>query len=144
MAEINRVKVFSDGAGNSQQALVDSQRRVVTIGSGYPSTIYPGNTGSISANTEVTIVSYTVPAGKTFYLTGWQGTGTADGCFRLYRNSTQLKLKRNSAADRDVEGNYQNHPVEFVAGDQVKITVEHRKTTTQIFDGALMGFELSV
>jgi hypothetical protein len=147
MAEFNKVTVFSDESGNPKEGLVDSQRRVVVSlgGAGaIPSIPYPGSTGTIGGNTETEVVSVTVGAGKKFYLTGLHGTGTADCCFRLYKNSTKLYTLRNSSAQRDVEKSWQMHPFEFAEGDVVKLTAEHKRTDTQSFEGVLEGYDVTV
>jgi len=139
MAEIYRYSSFSDNTGSPKRALVDSKRRVIF--SLWPVTFYPGEQSNIPSGADYSLVSYTVPSNYKFYLVGWTGTGSADGVFTLYKNSTKILEGRNSVAQRNIS-DYFNFPAEFHAGDVITLKVRHFRSDTQSFFGALVGFSI--
>ena len=145
MAEINRINVFSDATNNPQKALVDANRRVVVVVdspitiSQAPAGFISNSSGAIPKDVEFTIVSYVVPALKKFRLTGFTGSGSADGLYKLYINAVQKMELRSSAANPNV-GKTFSAPMEFNAADIIALAVTHRHGNLQTFFGDLEGY----
>ena len=144
MGEINQYYVFSDSSGLPQEALIDSQRRVVVFIDGIsqqPSFIIEGTNGAVPQSVETTLVSYTVPAGKTFRVTAITGSGEANGVFKLYVDSVRKLTLRNSAAAPNVQRTYRN-PLEVSEGKTVAFKVTHTRPQVQEFNATLEGYEV--
>jgi hypothetical protein len=145
MAEINKINVFSDVANNTKKALVDSNRRVVVVIdspitiSQAPAGFISNSSGAIPKDAEFTIVSYVVPALKKFRLTGFTGSGSADGLYKLYINLVQKMELRSSAASPNV-GKTFSAPMEFNDGDIIALKVIHRHGSVQTFFGDFEGY----
>ena len=142
MAEINKITVFSNASGIQKEALVDDQRRVVvSIDKQFPVDFVSGTSGSIAAGSFFTVVSYTVPVGKTLSITGWTATGQAAGIFTLYVDGSPKIYHRNSIAFPDVGDQFGGVKV-LVAGQIIEIKVKHFELVTAIFAGTLFGYEV--
>lgn len=143
MAEINKISAFSDASNNPKKALVDSQRRVVVVVDTpilqQAAGIIEGQVDAVPSGVETTIVSFTVPTGYRYRLTGWSATGTADGRFKLYINGTRKMTARNSVAIPNVGKSFSN-PIEVLAGVTVSVKVWHSEAAVQEFSAALEGY----
>ena len=96
---------------------------------------------NVSYDTETTIVSYTVPVGRTFKFTGAIIGGNADGEFSLEVGATRVALVRNSAAARTDAIQFWNE-IAVNAGGVVNIKVKNRsivKKNTSQFEATLNG-----
>ena len=140
MAEINEITVFRDSSGNPSYGLVDDQNRVVVTLDQIQSGEYvSGTSGSVTSGTEHDVVSYTVPSGKIFSITGWEASGNAHAVFRLYKGSSVVSQQRNSVADPNVKSTL---PVglDVAAGVEIKITVDHFESGKTIpYFGTIFG-----
>lgn len=98
---------------------------------------------SISAYTESTLLSYTVPVGKTFYFRNVTIGGDADGIFRIKINNVDKLVIRNSATERTLLLNqfYSNIPLE--AGTSIVITCENTYSTARTFESIILGYEVN-
>jgi hypothetical protein len=142
MAEINKILVYSDASGNPQEALVDSQRRVVVFIDGIsqqPSFVIEGTNNAVPQNAETTLAEYTAPIGQTFRLSAITGSGEANGIFKVYVDGVRKLTMRNSAAQPDVYRGYRN-PLTVPAGKTVSIKVTHTRPQVQEFSGTVEGY----
>ena len=95
----------------------------------------------ISYDSEITVVSYTVPIGRTFKFSGAIIGGNADGEFSLEVNSTRVALVRNSVSVRTGTYKFWNE-ITVNAGGIVDIKVTNRsivKKNTSQFEVTLNG-----
>jgi len=84
---------------------------------------------AIPVSTPTTVVTYTVPAGKTFNVLGAVGSGAADGLFTLYINSTKVAKAGSSFQGRAVFFNFVEVGLPAVAGDVVRLEVENQEVS---------------
>jgi len=126
MAIINKVSVFSDSTGASKKALVDSQRRIVISTSGVAGKFIYGEQATIPKDVESTVVNYTVPTAKVFYIEGWRASGQASGRYTLYVDATKIIRERSSGAGRSVVDNLPNSK-QVVAGEVIALKSVHVK-----------------
>jgi len=96
-----------------------------------------GMTGLIVGNIETTVVIHTIIGN--YYLTGFDGTSTADATFKLYHNGSIQTTLRTNPAQRNIEKNYA-YPLLFITGSVI-LTVEHTNANSQNFDATLYGIE---
>jgi hypothetical protein len=96
---------------------------------------------SVIAATETTIVDYTVPTGKAFFVQSVLASGRADGEYKFYINGEQKLYNRTSSATRD-GGRTFGGPVgiKCVVGDYLQITVTHWESASQEYEGTIAGF----
>ena len=140
MAEINRITVFKDETGTPSYALVDGEHRVlVTLDQVQVGTYASGDSGAITANTETTVVSYTVPSGKVFKLTGWRANGKAHAVFSLFLNGDKVVEERNSVASPNVGDNL-GVGLKAEAAEVITIKVLHHEMGKTVnFHGTILG-----
>ena len=139
MGNINKVSNFQDSVGNFNPALIDELRRIVTVTELTVTEMHAGTSGPVNKSQFYDIVSYTVPTGKSFFMTGFNATGDGDGVYRLYQNSNILIEKRTNAAEKNISGDFDN-PVKFDDGDVVAIKIQHYIGATREFQGTLIGY----
>jgi len=92
-------------------------------------------------NTEATILSYTVPAGNTFIITGINWGGEADGELVVYIDTVKQLVFRNSAANRTQLLTIGDNNFVATAGQVVdlKVTnVSHRQNAAN-YEATLIG-----
>jgi len=94
---------------------------------------------SVSGNTETTLASYTVPAGKKVQVRGIFGEGVDNGVFRLYIDGTKVWQKRNAWTDRNVEGAMF---AEATASQAIEVKVLNLMPVARDFSGGFFGIEL--
>jgi len=94
---------------------------------------------SVSGNTETTLASYTVPAGKKVQVRGIFGEGVDNGVFRLYIDGTKVWQKRNAWTDRNVEGAMF---AEATASQAIEVKVLNLMPVAMDFSGGFFGIEL--
>jgi len=100
-------------------------------------TIYGTVTGVPS--TENTIVSYTVPAGKTALLKSVFAEGGTDAIFIVYVNSVAIWQGRNAWTQRGIEGMIEKT---LATGDIVDLKVTNQKTVNHTFTGGFYVYEI--
>lgn len=89
---------------------------------------------------ETTLVSYTVPVGRTFKVKTVVVSGDADGEFALYIDTEKVMIVRNNPAERTVQiDNLED--VQATAGEIVYIKAENvsHRQNSQKFDATLTG-----
>jgi hypothetical protein len=91
------------------------------------------------SNTPTTIVSYTVPSGKTLLIKSVIGWGEADGEFLLYVDGVLKGGGRTSAAERTKNLLYAYGPVVATAGQVVTVKAEQNELATETMRANLMG-----
>lgn len=92
---------------------------------------------SLGAGT-TTVVTYTVPAGKTFYLLDAKGAGEEDANLRLQINSSTISLRKLSWTNRNVDFQYSGG-LKLSAGDIIDLTVTHSGAASCDFNGSIYG-----
>jgi len=100
-------------------------------------TIYGTVTGVPSS--ENTIMTYTVPAGKTAVLKSIFGEGGTDGLFTLYINAVAFWQGRNAWTQRSIQSALAKA---LATGDIVQLTVKNQKSTNHTFTGGVYVYEL--
>jgi hypothetical protein len=108
-------------------------------GTGFTSTINNYAETLVPFDTETTILSYTVSAGQTLYITAVIGWGDTNGEFFVRVNTVQKGGGRNTAADPSFVGDYHTAPIIANAGDMVTISVHHFNTSTRTMKVNLLG-----
>lgn len=111
------------------------------IVSGYPGTLihaFDTETAVIS-ETETTIVTYTVPASKTFYFVGLSASGNTSAIFKLYVNSNIILAGRTSAANLNLDKTFHQSPVSVPALSSISIKVYHYTTVSCEFEATIFG-----
>ncbi len=109
-----------------------------------------GIPGSTPANTyaEVTLVppsslttvaSYTVPAGKSFYIQGFVAGGTANAWFKLQINGVTVMSARSTTAQQTVTPSFLTSCPVASAGQTVTIKVIHEESSNADFEGTILG-----
>lgn len=100
-----------------------------------------GSATLVPYNTETTVVSYTVPTGKTFYLVGFIGSGDINGRFYLYLNGVLKFVLRSTVASLNVETN--NLIIRPTAGEAevVRLSITHfQNGLLGTFEGTVLGY----
>lgn len=110
---------------------------------------YPGDSITIfdtatlvPASTETTIISYTVPADKTFHFVGFVVSGNANALFKLYLDTDPIMASRSSVANLTVNVNYTMPPFKVTEGVTVRIKVTHQASVSCDFEGTLLGYNV--
>lgn len=116
---------------------------IVTGGStpvvtGIPVNIFAENT-TVPPSILTTILSYTVPMGQVFEISGLSGWGTYDGEFVLKVDGTQVGGGWSSPSVRTLELSYGNGTITAIAGQVVTIRVTQYSSTTEDFKTNLLG-----
>lgn len=122
-------KIKTDTSGNVQVGIVQKQ----------PVNEY-AEVANIVSEVETTVVSYTVPAGKTLNIQGFLGTGTATGRFKLFLDSTVRGILRSSAAERSPSITYVNGVIQAAEGVVVTVKAYHEELANQTFQCNLFGY----
>jgi len=132
-------------AGNvsaaTQRVVLASDQPVVSVEetTSLPINIY-AEVGSIASETETTVVTYAVPAGKTLNIQGFLGTGTSTGRFRLFLDAVVEGILRTSTAERSTSVDYGRGVIQATTGTTVTIKAYHEETANQTFQGNLFGY----
>lgn len=105
---------------------------------GIPINKYAENT-AVPAGILTTILSYTVPAGKTLSITGAYGWGCYNGEYLIQVDGVTVGGGWTSAADINFHVNYEDAPVPATAGQVVTICVTMYSNHTEDFKANLLG-----
>jgi len=96
---------------------------------------------SINGFTEDTLVTFTVPAGKKFFVTGIIVGGNADGKFTLKAAGSKLCIARNSATKKTMDISFPERSESNAAESQVvEILCYNEHGATRAFEGTLLGY----
>jgi hypothetical protein len=91
---------------------------------------------------ETTVVTYTVPVGKTFYFIGLNTSGNANALYKLYVDGSVIIAGRSSVANLTLNLTYSYSPIKVVAGDTIAIKVTHQAGVSCDFEGTILGYTL--
>ena len=125
-----------------------SDNRATIIGSalltlGKPAGLDTGSAYGIASGVQSNIAVHKITSGTTYYLFGFHGTGTADGTFRLFTDSTPRMVLKNNWCERNI-GKVFNHPIPYTASTvgSVIVAVTHAEAGSQSYDGNIIGVEI--
>ena len=111
---------------------------VITSTPGQPVNVFNRVIGVPSASDQ-TILTYVVPAGKTFHITQLIAWGDYDGEFLLRVGAVLVGGGRTSGANRTIQLDYQSAPIFAAANSIVTITIRHYASSTESFSANLLG-----
>lgn len=115
---------------------------VVTVSSPGQDISTYGEELAVASNSTVTVVSYTVPSAKTFYLKRIDGTGENIGVYVTSANSSVIGKRRTCYTEYNVEFEYDTGPydgLKFVAGDVIEMDVTNEGSSAAEFNGTIYG-----
>jgi hypothetical protein len=123
---------------------------VRNIPSGVQETTHPGlpiamfgTVTLVTSSAETTITSYTVPAGKLFYVTGFTASGDIHAKYNLYLASSIKLVGRSSVAEPTYRLDLSRPAFIATAGDVVSLKVIHFVSGLMgEFEGTILGFEV--
>lgn len=99
-----------------------------------------GTVSLVSATSETTICSYTVPTGKRFYFLGVHGSGQASARFRVYTDSSPILTARSTAAAPNVMIAFSTPAFSIAEGTTIYLKVTHFEDgILPEFDGTIIG-----
>jgi hypothetical protein len=108
----------------------------IVVGTGEVWYSYNDNTAVIK-NVETTLLTYIVPVGKTARVKNFDGSGTADGLFRLKINGATKFTGRLSWNNRNLIAVLDT--LDVTAGNSITVTVYHTEAQNQTFEVAIGG-----
>jgi hypothetical protein len=108
------------------------------VSAGTPVNQYAENT-TVPSGVLTTILTYTVPAGKTLNIDGMYGWGQADGEFLIKVDSVVVGGGWSSPSFRTLNIDYSSAPIPANAGQVVTINVTQYYSSTQDFKANLLG-----
>lgn len=115
------------------------------IHSPYPGTSI-GSLGSVTlvtSNSETTVTSYTVPAGKTFYFLGFMAQGDIHAIYRIYHESNGKMSGRSSVAVPTVQVSFPYAIFTAAEGETVSLKTTHSASgLSGNFEGTVFGYIL--
>jgi len=89
---------------------------------------------------ETTIISYTVPAGKNFYIINFSGKGTAKATFSLKVNGSVQSKKDMDVSDRNPIGEFSHaFGLKTSVGDLILVTVTNTSSVLGNYQANLHG-----
>lgn len=94
---------------------------------------------AVSAGSEVSIVTYSVPAGKTFYFIGLSASGNTYGTYKLYIDSDPILAGRTSMANLNLDKTFHQSPVSATATSELSVKVFHYTPTNCEFEATIFG-----
>lgn len=103
-----------------------------------PINVFASDTGTASLFTD--IVVYTVPAGKTLYLTGYIVTGEAEAKFELVDNTTVISTFRITRATMTGAIDFGKGAIKVIGAHTVTIRVRNNDLVDRTFEGQLYGY----
>ena len=121
--------------GNEQSSPLYTQQ--VTAGDVGEDVFTFNEDAAIELNNPTTLVSYTVPAGKVFYLDQIIVSGESYGKFTVKIDAVENKVKRSSWGDFNVEVNYNSFKV--LAGKVILLEVNNNGEDTAPYEGTIEG-----
>lgn len=95
---------------------------------------------SVAASTLTTVVTYTVPVGKTFFLKHVEASGENRATFTIEINATVERKRQTYQPIFNTDFLFYNLKLE--AGDVVALRVFHTRGTSADFSGSILGNEL--
>ncbi len=100
-----------------------------------------GTITSLAKNTETTVVTYTVPTAKEFYIQSVLASGKAGGNFKFYINGVYKMGGETTVYNKESKNIFGGVVgVKCVAGDVLNLTVSHKEDNIQDFEGTIAGF----
>ena len=111
---------------------------------GYPGTSVTAfnMTTLVPQNTETTVITYTVPSGKTFHFLGFVASGNANALFKLYVAGDTVLAGRSSVANLTIQMTHALSPFQVFEGDTIVLKVTHQANVGCDFEGTIFGFNL--
>ena len=94
----------------------------------------------VSPAATVTILTYTVPAGKKVRVKGMFFEGSGDALFSLEIAGTEEWQGRNAWTDRNVRSGLE---YEATAGQEIELLVENLNDQVHTFTGGFYGYQLN-
>lgn len=110
-----------------------------TNGTGFANTVNSYSETLVPFATVTTILTYTVPAAQSLYVTEIIGWGDTSGEFLIKVNGLTKGGGRSTAADPNFFGDYRGAPIVAAAGDVVTITAEHYNPSARTMKANLLG-----
>lgn len=99
----------------------------------------------VASGVETTIVSYTVPSGKEFFVQSILASGNADGEFKFYINGVQKLYGRTSSANREEKNIFGGAVgIKTVTGDILSLTVLQVEGVPEDYEATILGFLESI
>lgn len=99
-----------------------------------------GQATSVPSGSETTVVTYTVPTGKTLYFISGSFSGQNLALFTLYINGAQEGIRRTYWGNFNGTFDFTSGAgIKVSAGNIIKITVIHNRPAAGDFDGTLYG-----
>jgi len=98
---------------------------------------------SVAASTSTSVVSFTVPVGKEFFLQHIEASGTNIAQYDVFMDAARIARKRTffgGAFNTEfffVQTN--NKGLKFIAGEKVELKVEHFRSMVGDFEGRIVG-----
>jgi len=126
------------GSGEIKRPIVDDQGRLVVVAldpsaAAVNESIYD-EINAVPKDTETTIVSFTVPLGRTCRISGGSASGKTDAAFKLYIDGVLKEKLLNAWTDRNVSFKAID---DIEEGKEIKITVEHWANNVHNFNGSI-------
>ncbi len=109
----------------------------ITESSGDPIINVFAEVSSIAAALETTVLTYTVPVGKTLNLDRIDGSGENVARYDIYIDSVREARKRSWWTAFNVC--FEFHKIELVAGQVLEMKVLHNSSAVGDFEGRLVG-----
>ena len=101
-----------------------------------------GDVALVLTSTETTVVTYTVPANKTFYFIGFVVSGNANALFKLYVDGVAVLAGRSSVANLTLNLTYSYSPIKVPEGVTIVLKVTHEVSVGCDFEGTILGYIL--
>jgi hypothetical protein len=98
----------------------------------------------VPSNTETTVVSYTIPVGKTFHGVGWTASGDVDAIYRFKINGVLKMVARSSVAWPTIQMEFFLATPKGTAGQLVVVTAEHFGINTATGVGIFAEFDATI
>jgi len=96
---------------------------------------------SVTANNLTVVATYTVPSSKTFFFTGFAGTGDLPAIFRIYVNGSPFFALRTTAASPNANMTFSTPALKIAQNAIATLQVIHYTTgITGDFEGSIAGF----
>lgn len=121
---------------------VDGNLIVVQIDT-YRSKVVLYGDSMVAQAATVTLVTFTVPAGKRFYFKGVSVGGGEEGEFSFEINAGRIGLWRNSGSTRSAVITFPEQP-EASAAAIINVIVTNKSNKTRQFEATIYGYTLTV
>ncbi len=104
------------------------------------SKIISGDQSAVIAGINQTVVSYTVPVGKTFVLYEVSGTSTNKSKFSVEVDGAEVKRKNNYYTDYNVD--FRFYGADFTEGQVITLKIFHNRGSSADLQGSIIGREI--